>query len=83
MRSIIKIALPLVVIGCGAPVLPIDTPETCAAACDNLQQLRCPGWREECPEMCVTFGREPGVSFHSECVANAGNCQAADACLKY
>jgi len=67
----------------GMSVLPIDTPETCQSACDNLKKMSCEGWQPECVEMCTTMSSEPGVSFHTKCVSKAQTCQAADTCLTF
>ncbi len=72
----------MLVCACGAVEnLPIDTPETCRAACANLKRMECDGWRPTCVDMCITFTAEPGVSFNSGCVAGVRTCLGADACL--
>ena len=70
------------------------TPDDCAAACANLEQLGCdgaegsPGVDEEygteddvpCEDVCRDV-MEGGITMHPACVAAAESCEAVDECF--
>ena len=72
------------------------TPDDCAAACENLARLGCPGaqgspGKDEtfgteddvpCVEVCEEIMRTPPVSIHPNCVAAAKSCDAVERCFR-
>lgn len=101
------IALCAVLSGCAAlsdvvyppgPPVPQDagTAGECAAACDNLARMQCPGWQGSpgpdeaygtvddvaCATACVDIvTSDPTMTLHQRCTAAATSCEGVDACF--
>lgn len=57
----------------------------CAAACDNVQRMRCPDWKDSpeapCDVVCRNAQSE-GHSMNTDCVSRAGSCAEAQTCFE-
>jgi hypothetical protein len=71
-------------------------PEDCAAACDNLARLQCPGWEgssgadeeygtkddESCELVCSVIVGESTATLYPICTAKAETCEAVELCFE-
>ncbi len=81
----------------GPPVSPdAGTVDDCAAACDNLARMECPGWQGSpgsdevfgtdddvsCEVVCRTIvGGDPTATLHQRCTADSKSCDDVERCF--
>jgi hypothetical protein len=89
------VLLALECMGCGGwqPTPYDDQASACAAACDNMERLKYPGWEGSpgedeirgteddvaCVVVCIDLEQQ-GLPFHAECLAGAVDRAAMDGC---
>jgi hypothetical protein len=104
MAAVVDFLLCLLIFGCvpvpvpGPPVDPEGgTEDDCPAACANLQDLKCPGWRGSpgpdgvfdteddisCVDVCVyTMTVDETMTLFPLCTAQAETCEEVEECFE-